>query len=228
MVKELFRSVFQDTKPAVTVFCSTDVGDIEGGKKWFDQIMRHLQQANVCVAIMTPQSIHFSPWVAYESGGAYLRFEISPKRSRLFPVCAYGIKGRTVPSPFNELQVRDLANFAEITTLCREIAACIGSRAHRIPRKLIHNIAAEAALGSPHWDLVHPTLVGQRQGSSPFSFDSLIKLAASEVFCAGFNLHHVATIPQHKIDVFKFLQHSPARKVRILVANPAKLYGFPN
>src|SRR5439155_24705700 len=68
-------------------------------------------------------------------------------------------------------QVRDLANIAEITTLCREIATCVGSSAHRTPRGMIQKIADEAARGSRHWELVHQTLVGQRQGSSPFSSD---------------------------------------------------------
>lgn len=42
------------------MFCSSDVGDIEGGKKWFDEIIDHLKRANGCLAIMTPRSIHFS------------------------------------------------------------------------------------------------------------------------------------------------------------------------
>jgi hypothetical protein len=46
MIKELLYRALGET-PALKVFCSSDVGDIEGGKKWFDQIMQNLK--NPCV-----------------------------------------------------------------------------------------------------------------------------------------------------------------------------------
>lgn len=217
-MKELLKQSLQDT-PSLTVFCSSDVGDIEGGKKWFDQIMQHLKKANACVSIMTPQSVYSSPWVAYESGGAYLRFEINPRRSRLFPVCAYGMTASILPSPFNELQVRHLADKAEIHSLCRELAGCLGNKKPRLPRKAIQEVMDEASKGSPHWAHVHQALVGQRQGSSPFSIDNMLKQASTDVFCAGFNLHHVATTPLLKNAFFEFLAKSPRE-------SPPRFRGF--
>jgi hypothetical protein len=120
-VKKLLVSALRQI-PDLTVFCSSDAGDLKAGKKWFDQIMENLKNSTACVAIMTPESVLFSPWVAYECGGAYLQFEIEPKRSRLFPVCACGMTPDILPQPFNELQVRSLESFSQVQLLCREIA----------------------------------------------------------------------------------------------------------
>ncbi len=225
MLKGLLIEALQKGTAGLTVFCSSDF-DIKGGKRWFDQIMENLKLASACVAIMTPQSIYYSPWVAFEAGGAYLRFEINPKRSRLFPVCAYGIAGSNLPSPFKELQVRNLAAPKEVLTLCHELAQCIGKRTSKKPRRLITSLSAEAAKGSPYWSFVSPALVGQRQGSSPFSLESLLNQATRDVFCAGFNLFHIATTTHIKTELFNFMRNSPHRSVRILVSNPRKHRDF--
>lgn len=221
IVKELLIRALRKT-PTLTVFCSSDIGDMESGKKWFDQIMLNLRKASACVAIMTPQSVHSSPWVAYEAGGAYLRFQINPRRSRLFPVCAYGMTGAILPSPFNELQVRNLADRREVQILCREVATCLGHKRATTPRGTIRDVVAEASHGSPHWAYVDAALVGQRQGRSPFSIDSLIRQASTDVFCAGFALHHIATTPQVKDQLFDFLRVSSTRSVRIVISDPGK------
>jgi len=158
MIKDLLAQTFQGQKPETTFFCSTDVGDIEGGKKWFDQIFENLKKAKVCIALVTPQSLYFSPWVAYESGGAYLRFELDPHGSRLFPVCAYGITPGTVPSPFSELQVRNLADPKEVSILCREVANAIGYKRFKKPRRITQDIAAEASNASQNWVYVSRSL----------------------------------------------------------------------
>lgn len=218
-LKELLAQALEPVAPRLRIFCSSDVGDIEGGKKWFDQIMDNLKRATACVAVMTPQSVYYSPWVAYEAGGAYLRFEMSPRRSRLFPVCASGMTGAILPAPFNELQVRHLTKPNEILTLSRELASCLGRRSAKKPRRLVRALAAEAAKGSRHWAQVSSALVAQRQESSPFNLESLLAEASSDVFAAGFNLHHIATTPRLKKVLFQFLS-SPTRRVRLLVSDP--------
>jgi hypothetical protein len=61
--------------------------------------------------------------------------------------------------------------------------------------------------------------VALRQGSSPFSFDALLKQAKSDVFCAGFNLHNIATTPALKNALFDFLKDHPDRLVRLLISD---------
>jgi hypothetical protein len=210
---------------AADVFCSSDVGDIEGGKKWFDEIMDHLKRASVCVAIMTPNSLYFSPWVAYEAGGAYLRFETDPGASRLFPVCAYGLTPGIVPSPFNQLQVRNLADMRELRTLVTEIARSLNVRPRRALRGA-RDVSTEAAVGSPHWGYVSSALVGQRQQSSPFNFLSMLERATSDVFCAGFNLHHIATSSVVRSKLLSWLKQLPTRSVRLLLSDKANARQF--
>jgi len=207
--------------PKLTVFCSSCDGDIKGGKKWFDEIMRNLKESSACVAIMTPESVFFSPWVAYECGGAYLRFEITPECSRLFPVCARGMTPGTLPSPFNAMQARCLDDPAQVKLLCREVAEVFSVKSSKKPTSLIRAVVTEAAKGSRGWELVHTTLIGQRQESSPFSIDTVIGQASTEVFCAGFNLNYVSSSPTIKKAVFRFLKDSPKRSVRLLISDPA-------
>lgn len=174
---------------------------------------------------MTPQSVYFSPWVTYESGGAYLRFQMAQK-TRLFPACGYGMKGNLLPPPFNELQVRNLANKADVITLCREVAKAIGVTITRIPDTLVDAVVAEASRGSPYWRHVFPTLVGEHQSESPFNLESLLEQANRELFCAGFNLSYIATTPECKEQVFDFLRSSPSRKVRLLISDPESKRSF--
>lgn len=225
MLKKLLLEGLQKNSRNLTVFCSSDVRDIEGGKRWFDQIMLHLQNSNACVALMTPASVYFSPWVTYEAGGAYLRFEANPKKSRLFPVCAYGMKAGIVPPPFKELQVRNLANPEEAVALLEELAKCLKITGKK-PRNLIQNVVSEASKGSQNWHYVSIALLGERQGSSPLNFGSLIKDAKKEIFCAGFNLDYLARTEQLKEELFSFLADEPSRSVKILISNPNKHRDF--
>jgi hypothetical protein len=226
MMMILLSHAFQDHIPDVTFFCSSDVGHIESGKKWFDQIIANLKKAKACVTLITPQSLYFSPWVTYEAGAAYLHFELYPSRSRLFPVCAYGITPGVIPSPFRELQVRNLADPKEILTLCRELANVIGCEKLKTPRRTTRDVVAEASDASPYWAHVSRALVAHRQASSPFSFDALLKQAKTDVFCAGFNLYNIATTPSLKKALFEFLKVSPDRSVRLLISDYRKRAKF--
>ena len=226
LMKQLISNTFQVGRQSLSCFCSSDIGDIEAGKHWFNQILEKLRKANICIAIMTPQSLYYSPWVAYEFGGAYMKFAINPKQSRLFPVCAYGIRGGDLPSPFNELQARDLSNSREVWTLSQEIAKALVISTFRKPRSIIQKVVSEASNGSPYWSYVSRALVGQRQASSPFSLDAILKQAKTTLFCAGFNLHHVATRPEVKKTIFDFLRDTPTKTVKLLVSDPNKFKEF--
>ncbi len=227
MIKELLLQAFGVVRPRLTVFCSSDVADVEGGKKWFDQIVANLKKSRICVALMTPQSVYYSPWVAYEAGGAYVRFEANSKRSRLFPVCAYGMTADNLPAPLKELQVRSSARRGDLQVLCREIGNCLGAGGSvKLQPRLVREVVIEAAKGSSHWESVTLALVGQQYGSSPFGVESLLMRASSHIFCAGFNLNHIATSNTLKKEFFEFLDGSPRRSARFLISDPAKRKEF--
>lgn len=221
-LKRCIEKAFLSREGSIDVFCSSDLGDIEGGKEWFPQIVENLKQSKVCISLLTPQSVFFSPWMAYESGGAYLRFAINSKESRLFPIAARGIRGESVPQPFSQLQLRHLSSRKEIATLLHEVGACI----HRKPAKLtaseISELSSLATSGAGHWENVHTTIVGTRQDSSPLTVDALLPYAKTDLFCAGFNLLHIATTPALKRDLIEFLQDSSTRTVRLLLSDPSK------
>ena len=220
-VKELLADAFRKARPRPTVFCSSDVGDIEGGKEWLEEIMRHLNEAAACVTLVTPRSAHGSPWVAYESGGAYLRFKANRTKSRLFPACAHGIPRSSLPAIFKHLQARDLSSSSDVVALVKEVASCVNATV-QITRARVRDVVTEASAGTRHWEFVDQALVGQRQGSSPFSFESLLPEAKTDIACAGFSLHHIATSARCKAGVFDFLRDSPERTVRLLIADSTK------
>jgi hypothetical protein len=67
-------------------------------------------------------SVYFSPWVAYEVGGAYLRSRIDPSESRLWIVYAHGFSIQNVPSPFNTEQALNLGE--SLAAVAEESAGC--------------------------------------------------------------------------------------------------------
>src|SRR5262249_27110264 len=69
------------------------------------------------------------------------------------------------------------------------------------------------------------TLVGRRQGQSPFNFESMLARAKSAVFCVGFNLRHVAKSNEIQNELFKRLEN-PRYSVRLLISDPAKKRTF--
>src|SRR5215469_9405800 len=73
LLKQTLQAGFSARKIRVEVFCSADIGDIRGGKEWFDEVMDHLRNADACVTLMTPLAIRNS-WVLCETGGAYVHF----------------------------------------------------------------------------------------------------------------------------------------------------------
>jgi hypothetical protein len=207
------------------VFCASEEGAIEGGKRWFDEIIRHLKGARVCVAVLTPKSIYYSPWVAFEAGAAYLHSETEPTIAKLRLVCAYGFTAGNIPTPFRELQIQNLANKAAVDKLVEKIAAFLGIR----PRKAVraaNAVLTEAAVGSPHWADVSSALVGLRQESSPFNVLSLLKDARTNVFCAGYNLNYIATAPDVLRSLRRWLKQSSARSVRLLISDEETAQGL--
>jgi hypothetical protein len=173
LITKLFKKQFATCRPAIEIFCSSDTRSIRGGEQWFAEIMNALSHSQVCISVMTPNSI-YRPWVLFETGGAYTLSRADPKRFRVHTVVAQGVSPSTLPGPLKPIKARSLSNREEVIELCREVskflkcANCEPANAH------VTKLCSESGSGFKHWDNVHQTLLGDRLGTSPFSADNLL------------------------------------------------------
>lgn len=220
LVKEIFNGnlIKPEGGDIIKVFCSSDIGDIEGGKPWFDAIMTALRTSQVCISIMTPNSVH-RPWVLFESGGAYSLSIGQQSRSRMFPVCSKSVKN-ILPGPLSFIQARYIGDKKEVLQLCKEVASIFGISDFNPPNRIINQLRKVASHGRDNWEYVHPCLVGDRLDSSPFSIDALVDIAQSYIFCGGQNLHFLANSVPIKAKLFKWLAKSNENKIDLLLCDP--------
>lgn len=221
------KRLFDGTLPSGTgpsrvhVFCTSDIRAIEGGKAWFDQIMRALRKARVCITVLTPASIH-RRWVMFESGGTFTLSWGREARLRMLPTIAGGLRGDSLPEPFDMIQSRDLRTACGVRQLCREVADVFDVRSFSPPRGVVLDVCSEARKGSPHWTTVSEVLAGQRLDESPFSLDSLLYRAANHIFCAGQNLNYLASSSNMRRMLSAWLQQGYRRKLQLLICDPAE------
>lgn len=205
----------------VDVFCTSDIRAMEGGKAWCTQIMNALHRARVCIALLTPISVHRT-WVTFESGGAYALGWKHESRLGMLPATAAGLRPGTLRGPFGLIQARDLGSARGIRELCRDAARVLAQQLSPLPSGLISHICSQASKGSPHWSNVAEVLVGERTDESPFDLVSLLADAKTHVFCAGQNLNHIAASPTIRRQITSWLHAGSSRRVELLVCNPAE------
>jgi len=207
------------------VFRSSEKGAIGAGDEWFSTILTKLLSARVCIAILTPKSAYLTPWVLFEAGGGRLLSKHKPDRWKLVTVRAYGLRAEDAPAPLNPMQIPSLADRQALEKVIDEIAQFLGVTRRRNAR-LEQAVAKEAGRGSLDWRHVSSALVGARQGTSPFNFDALLKDAQTTVYCAGFNLHHIATSSDALDGLFKWLMAKRARSVRLMISDQVTADGL--
>src|SRR4030043_220019 len=220
MIKSLFESLNND----ISVFCSSDIKDIEGGQLWFEKIMDALYNSKVCISLLTPNSI-YRPWVIFESGGSYVLSKRDSDNFRMFPVCAYGLNATDFreKGPFAFIQARHLKNKNDILILCKEIGKIFGNSNFKPTNESIDLVCRESSRGSSQWGSVNQSLVGERMDSSPFSLDHLINEAHKHIFIAGQSLHHLTTHESVRIQLIDWLKEKNNRIVQILLCNPKEV-----
>jgi len=204
---------------SIHVFCTSDIRAIEGGRLWFQQIMKALRKAQVCITVLTPVSIR-RRWVIFESGGAFALSWSREKQLRMFPVVAGGLVSTSLPPPFSMIQSRDLQNAKGVRQLCREIAKVFGVRRFAPSRGVVGAVCSEARKGSPHWDTVNEVLVGERLDTSPFSLNNLLHSATRHILCAGQNLNYLASSLSMKRRLGIWLRENTRRRLQLLICDP--------
>jgi hypothetical protein len=222
LAKSLKRLLEKTLK--VEVFLSSEPGAIRVGRQDFHEIISNLLAAKVCVALLTPSSAHLSSWVLFEVGGSYLLAEHDSSHRKLVTVSAYGLDAQDAPAPLNELEIYSLANRDMLECAIGQIAEHLGKEPGR-DKDLEQEVTREAGRGSLDWKHVTSSLVGERQGSSPLSLDSLLEEAQTSVFCAGFNLNWIATTPDALGRLRNWLKEKPkedatrSRIIQLLIAD---------
>jgi TIR domain-containing protein len=99
----------------VAVFNTSNRASLEPGDPWRDLIISQLRACVVALIIATPESVR-SPWVNFESGGAWVADR------RVIPCCAKGMTKSSLPAPLGHLQALELTDPQDLQQLVGYLA----------------------------------------------------------------------------------------------------------
>jgi hypothetical protein len=100
---------------AIDVFNTSGRASLNPGDPWRDRIVDRLQNCVAALVVATPESVR-SPWVNFESGGAW----VSGKA--VIPCCVKGMKKSSLPAPLSDLQALDLTDAEDWKSLIAFLA----------------------------------------------------------------------------------------------------------
>jgi hypothetical protein len=100
--------------PGTQVFRASRVGQIAGGREWFDVVTHHLKESALYVILLSGNSVE-KPWLSFETGAAWYT------QRPLKPVLAPGFTPREVPEPLRFLQLLSLSDTGEAAQLFTEL-----------------------------------------------------------------------------------------------------------
>jgi hypothetical protein len=82
-------------------FLSSDSWQIMAGERWFDRIVKELDDAATVILMLTPKSVN-RPWISFEAGWAWA------KATPTIPVCFGGLDKGSLPRPYSDIQAVNL------------------------------------------------------------------------------------------------------------------------
>lgn len=97
------------------IFNSSNRQSISVGDPWRDRIIDTLKQSRCVLVLASPDSVS-SPWVNFESGGAWV------SGTRVIPCCIKGMKPSSLPAPLSHLQAVNLASSEDLRVLLKHLA----------------------------------------------------------------------------------------------------------
>lgn len=103
----------------VDVFNAFDRESLVIGDPWREVIIDRLKSCRALLVIATPESVA-SPWVNFESGGAWLA------GNRVIPCCVKGMTPASLPAPLRDLQAINLAAPDDLKNLIEYLASLAG------------------------------------------------------------------------------------------------------
>jgi hypothetical protein len=94
-------------------FLSSENWQIMLGERWFDKVLRELENAKIVILMLSPASVT-RPWISFEAGWAWSKNKVT------IPACYAGLKLGEMPRPYSELQGVDLeADYSTLIGQCR-------------------------------------------------------------------------------------------------------------
>jgi hypothetical protein len=100
---------------SLDVFNSSNRKSITSGDPWRDKIIQTLKNSTCVLVLASPDSVS-SPWVNFESGGAWVA------DTRVVPCCIKGMEPSSLPAPLSHLQAVNLAHVDDLRTLIKLLA----------------------------------------------------------------------------------------------------------
>jgi hypothetical protein len=100
---------------SMDVFNTSGRTSLRVGDPWADKILASLRSCVAALIIATPDSVR-SPWVNFESGGAWVF------KKRVIPCCAGGMTKGSLPAPLSNLQALELTQAVDLRGLLELLA----------------------------------------------------------------------------------------------------------
>lgn len=97
----------------------SDHGGYSVGDGWFERILEKLNEADIVISVITPNSIN-SPWLYYESGFGEARHD-----TKVVPV-VFGYEIDEVGPPLNKYQIHNIANSESFRSFFRKMLSFAG------------------------------------------------------------------------------------------------------
>ncbi len=114
----LIKDEIMRRMPGVTVFCSSNPGDIRLGFRWSPEIQRNLQEAGTLMFLGTTRSIQRN-WVWFESGVFWF--------DRPIIICCSGeLRPESLPPPLGERQSTKIGTVEDLELLFGQLSAITG------------------------------------------------------------------------------------------------------
>ena len=112
--------LIQDFIGLVKVFLASDVTSIPAGKRWLEEVVKGLQEADLHIIICSNYSM-YRPWINYEAGASRVR------GTPIVPLCHSGLNPDQLPVPLSESEGGVLTTASTLQKLYGRIAQRIGS-----------------------------------------------------------------------------------------------------
>ncbi len=113
-VAALLEETLYLSVPDVQIFRASRVGQILGGREWFDAVTSHLRDAESYIVLLSERSVT-KPWVSFETGAAWYT------QRPLKPVLVPGFNPSGVPEPLRFFQILSLSDANEAAQLFTEL-----------------------------------------------------------------------------------------------------------
>lgn len=129
ILKEWLEKNLNDRMDVIDVFVSSNERSLPPGTEWPRKIRENLEEAFLCICILTPHSID-RRWLYFESGATYV------KGIPVVPICFGGLKKEQVTPPLYFLQALEMPSKEAEKSLMRLVAEKAGLKPPRSISKL--------------------------------------------------------------------------------------------